>query len=499
VGSGESIQAAIDVASPGDTILVSPGIYNESLLVNKTISLIGTGIDATIINGQNDEYVISIVAPASDVIIEGFTVQSALVPTYGIEINSPFGGDTISGNKVQGCQQGISFSFSTSNVITDNTITGNTVVGLVVYDSSGIVFHRNVVESNYQGSYIIDSSSNVFTGNTFQGNLNPNGAESIADSQNNTFTDNNFLDSVIDSYGGNSWNNTIEGNFWFDYNGSNGGNGTGIQPYSGSPVAGSTNHIIDYHPLLGQYLSCEATLGSSTYEVYVISNSTVSNLQFQIGEETGNKIIRFNVEGSEGTYGFARLVIPVGLMGTPLTVLVSGQQINPNTTSEYMYFTYAHSNQTILVISSLALDSYYQLLQQFNELNSTYYQLAANYTAEFEVIKNDTTQFNTLASYAALLNSTYSQISSAYANLLGNYSQLQQKYQDLNSSYQQHLTDYNQNLQNVRNLMYIFAAATAVLIIATVYFSRRTYPRHIEGRSTSELASSSRALGLLST
>jgi len=492
VGSGESIQSAIDVASPGDTILVSAGFYNESLVVNKPVLLIGAGMDTTIIDGQNGQYVINVVANTNNVVIEGFTIQSALNPTYGIEITSD--GSTISDDRVQECQTGIYLSFSTSNTVTDNIIAGNTIGGLIVYTSSNNTFLRNLVEKNYQGLNVIGSSNNDFAGNTFQGNANanPNVAESIAISYGNSFTDNNFLDSLVDISGGNLWNNTVEGNFWFNYNGSNSGDGTGKLPYYNNQTAGVTNYVIDYRPLLGQFINYEATFGTNTYEAYVISNSTISNLRFQVGTETGNRIISFNAAGSEGTYGFARLAIPVALMGTPFTVLIGGQQINPtflstkNTSSNYLYLTYVHSNQTILVISSLALNMYNQLLQQFIELNSTYYQLAANYTTQFGIISNDTAQFNTLGSYALQLNSTYNQLLGSYANLLGNYSQLQQKYEDLNSSYQQHLTDYNQNLQNVRSLMYIFAAATAVLIIGTIYFSRRTYPRSAESRSTQE-------------
>src|SRR2546421_11428070 len=41
---GQSIQAAIDSASPGDTIVVHPGTYHENVLVNKNnVTLRGSG------------------------------------------------------------------------------------------------------------------------------------------------------------------------------------------------------------------------------------------------------------------------------------------------------------------------------------------------------------------------------------------------------------------------------------------------------------------------
>ena len=48
-----SIQAAVDDAQPGDTVLVYAGTYYEDVVINKTINLTGEDRDTTIINSTN--------------------------------------------------------------------------------------------------------------------------------------------------------------------------------------------------------------------------------------------------------------------------------------------------------------------------------------------------------------------------------------------------------------------------------------------------------------
>jgi len=85
-GSGNgTIQAAIDAASPGDTILVPSGFYQENIIINKSITLSAEIYDqadpannTTIIDGGGLDKVIRIAPDISPMpVIRGFVIQNA--------------------------------------------------------------------------------------------------------------------------------------------------------------------------------------------------------------------------------------------------------------------------------------------------------------------------------------------------------------------------------------------------------------------------------------
>lgn len=70
---GESIQAAINTAKPGDTIEVQSGTYHENLYVNKSIILRGLG--GPVVDAGNSGSVIILVADG--IILEGFNLTNS--------------------------------------------------------------------------------------------------------------------------------------------------------------------------------------------------------------------------------------------------------------------------------------------------------------------------------------------------------------------------------------------------------------------------------------
>jgi len=520
----KTIQGAINNASSGATIFVRKGTYHEHVVINKTITLVGEDSDLTIIDGNKTNNVVFV--RAKNVIIKNFTVtQSGMYPYSGILMDHSMG-CIISNNKIINNYEGINVLYSSSNVICGNTllnnydgiylyplgnnvISGNTVVsnkyyGMLFYSSSNNVISGNTVVSNkYYGMLFYSSSNNVISGNTVVSNKydgmffysssnnvisgnallynNNFGIDLASSSSNNTIYHNNFNNTnQARSEWENIWNYGNEGNYWSNYTGQDiNQDGIGDDPY----VIDAVNK--DDYPLMGVFYEFNITLEGEAYNITIVSNSTISVFMFQIGAETGNKIIRFNTTAKDGTLGFCRVKIPTALMNYPYIVLVDSEEIIPtvlNVSNEayaYLYFTYHNENNAIAIISSKTLALYFELLDGYvklqkdlYDLNKTYYALLGNYSI---LLSNYTQLLSGLnTAYHELLDN-YNDLNKTLNALSGNYSQLQSSFHDLNDSYQEHLLDYSEQMQNIRNLTYILAALAAILIITTIYLSKREH------------------------
>jgi parallel beta-helix repeat protein len=479
VNPGESIQDAINNASIGDTIFVHKGTYYENVLINKSISLIGEEKEFTIINGSGIGSVISIKG-VNNVIVKGFTLmESGSIPLYsGMQIESS-SSSNISDNIILNNYNGISLFNSYKTVICDNEILRNNY-GISLYSSFNNLVKNNIISSNEYGIGLYLSQRNVFSANTL---FNSVYGIDIALSSNNVIYHNNFdnIIQVLSIESMNVWSYGGEGNYWINYSGQDlDEDGIGDVPYV-IDAAGQK----DNSPLMGVFSEFYFTYKEETYQVSIISNSTVSDFRFKIGNETGNKILQFKVYGAGGTVGFCRFVFPKQFMNYPYIVLVGSEEVEPlflNVSNEayvYLYFKYLHENQTVMIISS---QLYSELLNNYQTLQEYLYNLNVTYNNLNVTYNNlNATYYNLTDAYAELqknlynLNNAYNDLLNILNIILGNYTQLQDAYQTLNSSYQEHLLKYSENVDKIQNLTYIFAIATAILIIAIVYLSKRTY------------------------
>lgn len=451
-----SIQAAVDNATSGDTIILAPGTYQENLVLNKSVALVGEDKNTTIIDGSSGQIVISI--KSDNVTVQDLTITKSVhgPNDLGIGVENS-AGVSITNLIITDTTTGIAMQFCTNSIFSNNIITNSTLVGITCYFSSRNFFSKNTVYYNSIGILVYTSSSNVFVANTFSNN--EQGMSLAAGSTQNTFFHNNFEDVVSTDQSPNAqniWSRNGEGNFWISYTGTDtNDNGIGDSAY---PVD-ANNH--DDYPLMGTFSEFTVTT-NATYFVDVISNSTVSSFRYEIGRETGNKMITFNANGQTGQTGFCRITIPTSIINYPFTIITNEGEAQghllsaSNQTDAYLYFTYSNENQTITVFSSDELQRYNSLLDKYNKLQADFDSLNATY--QNLLVSQNTT-------FQALLNS--------YTLLLQNFTELQNSYLNLNSSLQNNLSSQAETTQNLRNFAYVFAALTAAFLITASYLSTR--------------------------
>ena len=219
------IQWAINAAEPGDTILVSSGIYYERIVINKTLNLIGENKWTTILDGLNTGDVITV--KANGVKISGFTIRKAGTHTdiYNCGIRLQASHCIILNNLIRDAYTCISIA-GDYNVIKQNiikvSIWGGIGVEIEIGADNNILLNNLVTGEETAFSIGLDltyCSKNKIVGNTIS-----NHQWGIRyQASGNILFHNNFIgniDQVYDySSGENNWDNGAEGNYWSDYRG----------------------------------------------------------------------------------------------------------------------------------------------------------------------------------------------------------------------------------------------------------------------------------------
>jgi len=244
-GDFHTIQEAINAANTGDYIYVINGTYQENVVVDKSVWLVGEKQEITNINGGGTGTVVSITA--SHVVVSNFTI-----------INS---GD-------QSGDAGIRLEGSEGSLINKNSLTNN-VCHIYLVDSNGNTIVRNLLSGNDCGLNMTSSDDNNIAFNLFLGskigislnadsngnNFTRNNVTSctqhgiFAGSGGNTFYHNNFVQNQkqVETDAINTWDNNSPsgGNYWSNYTGvDNNGDGLGDTRYE------IDLNNIDHYPLI---------------------------------------------------------------------------------------------------------------------------------------------------------------------------------------------------------------------------------------------------------
>jgi parallel beta-helix repeat protein len=321
-----TIQQAINQANPGDTVSVSAGTYYESLTIDKNLALIGENRETTVLNGMGGCYGIG--ATSVNVTITGFKILNVTTGIYVEQSN----GSMISHNDITAGQRGIWLHYSNSSIVSGNVIHDVAWRGIVLCGgSSENTIILNTVRDCGNGIVLSGEGDFIF--------------------HNNFINNQNQTDFIPSFY--NAWNDTYEGNYWSDYNGTDADqDGIGDTPY----LMDGNNQ--DNHPLMGMFYQFEIITQEQTDVVTMICNSTITDFAFGTPY---SEAISFNTTGPEGTKGFCRIVIPNTLYDHNYTILVDEsppleQNELPlsNDTHTYLYFIYLNTTHSIIMIPEFA-------------------------------------------------------------------------------------------------------------------------------------------------
>lgn len=170
----QTIQQAVDVAEPGDVILIKRGIYIENIVVENKSNIVIKSLDGpanTIIMARYDTESVIEVDNCRGVVIDGLTIAGSsayraagvyVISSQDVVINNSF----ITTNNV-----GLWIDYSSGITVTHNSI-GRGTEGIRIRYSSNVTISSNTIAENNVGLEILDSKNLTIYLNNFARNNN---------------------------------------------------------------------------------------------------------------------------------------------------------------------------------------------------------------------------------------------------------------------------------------------------------------------------------------
>ena len=318
-----TIQEAINHANEGDIVFVRAATYNENIILNVSISLIGESRETTIIDVRGIGNPLEITANRT--IVSDFTfsyggtgiamtnshnnlIKNSILRKNSRGIGGSFYTNTIlENNTVTENDYGIDFGHlmgpsSKNNTAKNNEIHSNTNAGIYVSASEGnnsIIYNRihnnafgivldHTQQNEVSGNLITDNTYGVYMRSAIQNKIEVNSLQNnvvgihLEGSNGNNIFHNNLGNIVqVEGASYNIWDSGYPsgGNYWSDY--------TGLDLYSGpyqnltgsDGIGDSVYRIdadnIDKYPLMQQYLIPEFSSVTILLIAMVITTTAV--------------------------------------------------------------------------------------------------------------------------------------------------------------------------------------------------------------------------------
>ncbi len=170
-----AINEILAQAADGDTLRLSPGVYTETLVLDRPVTIDGLG-QATI-DGQGEGSVITVTGPG--VTVRGLTVIGSGSDhdgiDSGIQLTKTAHAPVVEDNVLLGNLYGIDIHGAKDSIVRRNRIEGRQDRhmnargnGVYVWNAPGAVVADNDIQFGRDGIFVNSSKKNLFTGNLFR-------------------------------------------------------------------------------------------------------------------------------------------------------------------------------------------------------------------------------------------------------------------------------------------------------------------------------------------
>lgn len=296
VSQGESIQAAINSTVNGDTVEVAEGVFDESLFINKNITLRGAGPFKTIITGGDngsrafDERRSMLIYSA--VVLDGIAL---IQPSRNVDQNhnsigillEAAGNSTIKNCRIENHITAIYISGSTNNLIEDNVLgyCGNGVLfASQVFNTDQNLIKGNLIHYNGAANETDDAGIKLIS--------NYNGSNNLItenDIENNTIGINNLTTNTVDA----------SGNWWGSFTGPNNTlNSDGLgNSVSGFVIFENWQEEVINSSLLG--LPSDPENLTPQFSVYPNPTTSNLNLEYHLANSAEVSVTVYDLQGRQ--------------------------------------------------------------------------------------------------------------------------------------------------------------------------------------------------------